>query len=115
MAGEKLGAYLLQPEHPLGGPKARALARFLGYGPGDAPRLRAELLEVVRSMPVWAQRPGYSGAVKYEVAGVIGGPNGRRAPVLTIWQVDAPGESPRLVTAYLTGGPLPEEPLQSGP
>jgi hypothetical protein len=30
----------------------------------------------------------------------------------TVWQVDAPGQAPYLITAYLIGLAVPEEPLQ---
>lgn len=108
VAQAKLTGYLLNPEHPDGGPHARDLAQFLGYGRGDADRLREELLAVAAACPVARVRAGVnpSGAVQYAVEGVISGPNGRHAPIFTGWQIDEPGVEPRLITAFLIGGPL---------
>jgi filamentous hemagglutinin len=114
VAEGKLGGYLLNEEHPDGGAKARALAAVLGYGPGDAGRLRVELLSVVAERSFVRTRPARQppGALAYTVEGLIGGPNGRRAPARTVWQVDAPGEAPYLSTAYLIGRAVPDEPLK---
>ena len=103
IARAKLSGYLLNPA--VGGQKARDLSRFLGYGPGDADRLHAELLAVVELFPVGATRPARHppGGRRYTVDGVMSGPNGEHARVRTGWQVNAPGEDPYLVTAFLRG------------
>ncbi len=87
---------------------------MLGYGPGDAGRLRVELLCVVAELPFSGIRSARHppGALGYTVEGLIGGPNGRRAPMRTVWQIDAAGQAPYLITAYLIGLAVPEEPLQ---
>jgi hypothetical protein len=103
IAPAKLSGYLLDPAG--GGQKAHDLERFLGYGPADAERLHAELLAVVAAFPVSATRPARHppGGVRYTVDGVMSGPNEGKARVRTGWQVDAPGDDPYLVTAFLLG------------
>jgi hypothetical protein len=43
---------------------------------------------------------------RYEVGGVVTAPDGRRACVRTVWQVDHGETAPRLITAY----PIEERP-----
>lgn len=109
IAPSKLSAYLLEPEHPQGGPKARAFRDVLGYGREHVEMLGQELLAVGRrgvvSAARYARHP--QRAVQYEVIGSLTGPNGHTATVLTAWQVDAPGEAPYLITARLVSGRWP--------
>jgi hypothetical protein len=92
----KIRSYLLSSEHPVGRVKARFFAA-LGFHPTDWSRLRTALerhgrLGRAREVPSLYGR-------KFEVEGIIVGPNGRQAGVVSVWII-LPGESaPRLVTA----------------
>jgi hypothetical protein len=92
----KIQAYLLSPEHPVG----RAKARFflaLGFRQTDWSRLRTSLerhgrIGRAREVPSPYGR-------KFEVEGIIEGPNGRKAAVVSVWIVLTGESAPRLVTA----------------
>jgi hypothetical protein len=94
---EKLRGYLLSSQHPLGRFKARFFAS-LGYGPNDATRLEHDLrrqlgrhAEVVDA--------GSHGR-KYVIRGILKGPNGRAARLVSVWIIRPDEDRPRFVTAY---------------
>ncbi len=93
----KLRDYLLSTTHPVGYTKARFFGR-LGF---DTPRwkdLQAQLLALAlnaEAEPVELTRFGQ----KYQIRGIIRGPNGRVGAVLTIWIIRDGEIPPRLVTA----------------
>jgi hypothetical protein len=98
----KLRGYLLSPDHPVGRSKAGFFAG-LGYE-RDAWRqlegdLRAQHLS--RDARPWA--PSKYGQ-KYEIRGLLTGPSGRSAEVVSVWIIRASEDVPRFVTAY-PGGP----------
>lgn len=97
IAPEKLTDYLLNLDHPRGGPKARF---FLAFGfRVDAPEeLASSLLAQCRAFPA-AMRPRRNG-VAYVIEGPIGTPSGRRPWVRTVWAIDEDAAPPRLITAY---------------
>jgi len=93
---DKLRDYLLSLRHPDGRGKAEYLGG-LGYSQ-DAPEqleadLRAHLL-AIDAQPGRASRYGQ----KYEILGLLTGPNGNTAWVRTIWIVLTGETAPRLVT-----------------
>lgn len=93
----KIGNYLLDPEHPVGGPKARFFARF-GFSREDEARLSDALLGHPDAHPVeeFVRTPH---GTKFVVRCQIETPD-RRAPcIVTIWMVQR-GEPARLITAY---------------
>jgi hypothetical protein len=90
--------YLLSPEHPVGRFKA-VFFNALGYTREDASRLDADLLALAASEPATLGQASNHGR-KFEVRGVLHGPAGRSAQVVTVWIILAGEEAPRFVTAY---------------
>jgi hypothetical protein len=89
---EKVRDYLLSPEHPVGRAKARFFAA-LGFRQAEWEALRAALwahADVGEAEPV----PSAYGR-KYEVRGMLQGPGGRSAAVVTVWIILAGEEAPR--------------------
>jgi hypothetical protein len=95
----KLRDYALDPDHPVGGSKARVFRAALGFSRTDWAKLGDALVAGVQTEPIVGERPGPNGPV-YEVVIPVSGPNGRTAHVTTAW---AGVGAPRLVTAYIRG------------
>lgn len=93
----KVRDYLLSPEHPVGRAKARFFVA-LGFSLVAWPALRDALLAHARG----EAEPAGAGAHgrKYVVRGILQGPGGREAPVVSVWIVLAGEDVPRLITAY---------------
>lgn len=94
----KVRDHMLSPSHPFGWSKARFF-RSLGYAQGRWMVLAADLgmhaIEgVVREVP---ESPY---GRKFEVRGILTGPNGRRAAVVSVWILMRGARNPRLLTAY---------------
>ena len=88
--------YLLSPEHPIGRAKARFFAA-LGFRQAEWPVLQAALAAhggagAAREVPSPYGR-------KFEVEGILQGPGGRQAAVVSVWIILPGEEAPRLVTA----------------
>lgn len=94
----KLCDYLLDPNHPVGRPKAIFFAR-LGFGPGRWVPFDRELRKLISREPAWAFPIGPHGQ-KFQVWGTIRGPWKRSAKIVTYWIIRAPARAPRFVTAY---------------
>jgi hypothetical protein len=93
----KVCDYLLNPTHPVGGPKAAWFAS-IGYTTDNWQDLADDLLQLARTAVDFVANPSPFG-VKYEVSGKIGRPRYRPADVVTVWIVEE-NSSPRLITAY---------------
>ncbi len=94
---EKVRDYLLNSNHPVGGPKAGWFAS-IGYSIDNWHDLVDDLLRLARNVDDFVAKPSQFG-VKYQVTGTIGRPGHRPADVITVWIVE--GTSlPRLITAY---------------
>jgi hypothetical protein len=92
----KLRDYLLSLDHPDGRAKARYLA-LLGYTREHREQLARDLRQQI--LPLEARPAGESRwGVKYEILGLLRGPNGRAAGIQTIWIVLRGDARPRLVT-----------------
>ncbi len=100
VSDDKLFQYLLNPMHPIGGPKAVWLAS-IGYTAENAAALAADLICVANSGKSFISKPSPFG-VKYEVVGEIGCPGFRPARVTTVWIVSE-NDPPYLITAYPAG------------
>ena len=96
----KLFEYLLNPIHPVGGPKAAWFAS-IGYTAENAAALAADLIRVANSGESFISKPSPFG-VRYEVVGEIGRPGFRPARVTTV-RIVSRNDPPRLVTAYPAG------------
>ncbi len=93
----KLRDYLLDVNHKDGGPKAVV---FVGHGfhPERPEELRQALLLVGLSGDCAAV--SVPTGIKYVVEGACLTPDGRVLNLRTVWHATAPGDPPRLVTAY---------------
>ena len=94
----KIRDYLLSPSHPVGRFKAPFFIS-LGYTTGNWRRLDEDL----RSLAVLGDAEyGKDSAYgeKYEIRGILTGPSGRSAGVLTIWIILFGTDAPRFVTAF---------------
>ena len=94
----KLRDYLLSPSHPLGRFKAAFFAR-LGYTQEAWGVLSADLRRHAESGEASAAQAFRFGQ-KYEVTGILKGPAGKEAEVVSIWIILAGEDFPRFVTAF---------------
>ena len=95
---EKIGNYLLNLAHPVGGSKARWFIS-LGYHPDNPNQLESDLLEIVRNSADYVDEQTQFG-VKYVVRGQLESPNGGLENVRSVWISETNVPQPRLVTAY---------------
>jgi hypothetical protein len=94
----KVRDYLLSPEHPVGRFKA-VFFGALSYRRDQWQQLREDLLDLGRSGTTEKGSKTQFGQ-KYEVRGILQGPSGGRAQVVTAWIVLNDEESPRFLTAF---------------
>jgi hypothetical protein len=94
----KLTAYLLNPTHDEGGPKAHFFLAH-GYRRDQPGTLRAALLAHGRVHPVVGTRLTPHG-MRYTISGPLLMPDGQTRVVRTVWQVDIGTDFPRLITAH---------------
>lgn len=92
----KLSGYLLDHDHPDGGPKARFLESF-GFSQRGPDELRRAILAHAVAHRVTVQRRTEFG-IMYEVVGRLASPDGRDPVVRSVWIIDDGSETPRLVT-----------------
>lgn len=91
---EKLGGYLLDPRHKIGGPKLRFLESF-GFDRSRPAEVRAALLGHAQKCEGAVAETAYG--LKYELDGVLEAPSGRTPRVRTVW-IAEPGAPPRFVS-----------------
>ena len=94
---DKLHDYLLSPEHPIGRYKA-TFFRSLGYGPEGWETLQTDIRALLGGDAEELESTDYG--KKYGITGSLTGPNGRSAPVVSIWIILVGENVPRFVTAY---------------
>jgi hypothetical protein len=94
---DKLCDYLLNPSHPVGGPKAAWFAS-IGYTKENWTELRDDLLAIVTTCENFVAKASPYG-VKYETVGDLGTEGHRPGTVVAVWIVEE-NFPPRLVTAY---------------
>jgi hypothetical protein len=98
IAREKLTAYLLNPSHKRGGPKAKRLLG-LGYRTSAPEVLETDLrIQHLSLDPMRVSQNAYG--VVYEIDGPIQTPGGRTARFVSIWQTDTGNDVPRFITMY---------------
>lgn len=83
---EKVHDYLLNANHPVGGPKATWFAS-IGYTIDNWQDLVEDLLRLARTVDGFVAKPSQFG-VTYEVRGKLGRPGHRPADVITVWIVE---------------------------
>jgi hypothetical protein len=99
----KVTRYLLNPEHPVGGSKARFFLRF-GFTVAEWGRLAEALARHAREHDVMMVGQTVHGT-RYVVDGLLIAPDGSRLNIRSAWYIDRQGErAPRFVTAH----PLPK-------
>jgi hypothetical protein len=94
----KLRSYLLSFTHPVGRFKGAFFAAF-GYTPENWRQLDADLRQLVQSQDAKKGDPTVYGQ-KYEVRGIIKGPNGKAVEIVTVWIILKGENVPRFVTAH---------------
>ena len=95
----KVREYLLNPDHPVGGAKARFFLG-IGYSRQHYERLAADLIQHGHTCPVSEEKQSPYGD-KFVVDGPLLAPNGREYPVRTVWMEQSPGVLVLLITAHL--------------
>lgn len=94
----KFEKYILNKNHPEGGPKAEAFDRVLGYNLSNKDDLIQNIEEhLPTTKATFKGNNGYGN--NYEAIMDLTGPNGRTAPVLTAWFVDK--NETWIVSAYI--------------
>ena len=99
VAANKVQDYLLNPDHPIGGAKARFFLS-MGYSREHYEQLIADLILHGHSGAVTEEKKSPYG-VKFVVDGPLLAPNGREYPLRTVWMEQSPGTFVLLITAQL--------------
>jgi hypothetical protein len=94
----KIRDYLLSASHPVGRFKA-AIFLSLGYTSADWARLRDDLLMVAREGDAYPGQQSEYGQ-KYEVSGILKGPNGHVRTITTVWLLPSSQTQPKFITAF---------------
>ena len=97
----KIRDYLLSVSHPIGRFKALFFMR-LGYDQENWVDLERDILELVRREEATIERDTPYGR-KFRVCGILRGPSGVKAEVVTIWIVLTKEGLPRFITAFRGG------------
>ena len=94
---EKLQDYLLSAAHPIGRYKS-TFFRSLGYSQEQWQVLERDLRTILSNEAQLSGRTEYG--QKFTVRGVLSGPNGRAAAIVSVWIILTAETAPRFVTAY---------------
>ena len=97
---EKLTAYALNKDHPVGKYKALVFEKVLGYNISNRGDLIGRVREGLEKYR-FTERDATQYGRPFEVSMMIRGANGRYAPVKTAWQIDNGSDTPRLVSIYV--------------
>ena len=93
----KLVGYLLDLDHPVGGPKARFFRRY-GFAPDHPDHLAEALFEHVASVPFHVMEMDKSTRLVFE--GPLLSPLGIMPRLRSVWLSILEGSGARLLTAY---------------
>ncbi len=94
----KIRDYLLSTSHPVGRFKTPFFTG-LGYTRANWPRLEADLRNLAVTGDAQHGQPSPYGQ-KYEIRGILKGPSGKSAKILTVWIILVGGDAPQFVTAF---------------
>jgi hypothetical protein len=94
----KVRDYLLADDHLVGRHKSRFFRAF-GYSAENWQVLEADLRALVEAGEAVLGKPSEYGQ-KYEVHGIITGPNQKTVEIVTVWIVRTREDFPRFVTAH---------------
>lgn len=97
---KKLTDYALNPEHPVGGNKARVFKSALGYTKSNAEQLRTTIIKQLPKFEAVAGKLDQYGQ-RYTVDMMIKGPNGNSAMVRTGWIIKTGESAPNMVTLFV--------------
>ena len=97
----KLRDYLLSSSHPIGRFK-QPFFSMLGYSKEHWQQLETDLFKLA-AIGETRFGKGAEYGQKYEVRGILRGPSGRTAEVVSIWIIFAGEDIPRFVTAFTAG------------
>ncbi len=98
VADAKIRDYLLSPSHPVGRFKS-SFFNALGYSVADWDALRRALLDLARSAEA---KPGQRSLFgqKFEIRGILKGPSGRQASIVSVWMLPNGRDVAHFVTAF---------------
>lgn len=94
----KVRDYLLAPSHAVGRFKS-VFFGALGFAPDRWEVLREALLDIGRGGDAAPGQPSPFGQ-KFEIRGILQGPSGRQAAILTVWMISNGQDFPHFVTAF---------------
>ena len=94
----KVRDYLLAMDHPVGRAKAQFF-RALGFDRRTWAALQGALQRHATDGEA-EEQPRTQYGQKFVVRGILQGPSGATAPLVTVWIVVREDEAPRLITAY---------------
>jgi hypothetical protein len=95
--------YALNPNHPVGGHKARVFERVLELTLANEGELLAQVRAGILTAPARPRKVDRSGN-RFTVDLVIQGPNGVQSVVTTEWTYDPGSSVPRLITLFIPQG-----------
>ncbi|MED0761594.1 hypothetical protein P4S93_12555, partial [Aneurinibacillus thermoaerophilus] len=96
----KLTDYALNPEHPVGGNKAKVFESALGYNKSNADELMKQVQEKLpQSEAILGKADQYG--QRYTVDMQITGPNGNTTTVRTGWIIKPGSDVPEMTTIYV--------------
>ena len=98
IAPAKIRDYLLSPSHPVGRFKAPFFIS-LGYTISNWRHLDEDLRSLAVSGDAEFGKDSPYGQ-KYEIRGILKGPSGRSARLLTVWIIRFGSDAPQFVTAF---------------
>ena len=96
----KLTGYALNPEHPVGGNKAKVFESALGYNQSNADELIQQVYQKLPQSEVTRGTLDQYGQ-RYTVNLMITGPNGNTVNVRTGWIIKTGSDIPELTTIYV--------------
>ncbi len=97
---KKVTEYALNPDHPVGGNKAKVFESALGYNKSNADDLIKQINEKLpESEAVLGKADQYG--QRYTVDIPMTGPNGKTATVRTGWILESGSTTPRMTTVYV--------------
>jgi hypothetical protein len=96
----KFTDYALNPDHPVGGNKARVFESALGFNRSNWQELRDQLLAGLRRIPAQVGKVDAHGA-RFTVDIPVTGPNGATVTVRTGWIFRAGSDVPDLTTLFV--------------
>lgn len=96
----KITGYVLDPEHPVGGNKARVFESALGFNQSNADGLISQIQDGVTKYPATPGKADQFGQ-RFTVDIPVTGPNGNTVQVRTGWIYDPGSSTPRLTTMFV--------------